>query len=299
MRRKKWLVIAVFAITMLAISIDIAYRMQKNKESVNERIKRVASETDAETKNTDVIAENEVSDQEKTKETASEIIGDNILMVGTVKMELLSVDILEGDDIGSETRYPVEFFQNEKLPESNLEQEIVDWDSICEISPEVREAHMSGSDVYPVDKAMEVYDRNRDLIDQYTYTVIKPQKVYFIKCRLTNMFSYPVEDALPYEVTIKSSDTGAVTYQEDIRYFDKPIYTDDETRYTKYFFYKLDGYESMECTIGLVVAQEFGENEKHYYGKTPGGENPSDYDPSALPDFVDIDALPRTEENDL
>lgn len=299
MKKKKYIIIIALAILMLAVGIAVAYRMQENKESVNDIMKRTASETDAEKENIDVIKGNETSDQENSTENVSESIGDNVLMIGMVKMELLSVDILEGEGIGSETSYPVEFFQNEELPASNLEQEVVDWDSICEISPEVKEAHMSGSDVYPVDKAIEVYDRNRDLIDEYTYTVIKPQKVYFIKCRLTNMSPYPVEDALPYEVTIKSSDTGAVTYQEDLRYFDKPIYTDDETRYTKYFFYKLDGYENMECTIGLVVAQEFEEGEKHYYGKTPGGENPNDYDPAALPDFVDIDALPRTEGDDL
>lgn len=33
--------------------------------------------------------------------------------------------------------------------------------------------------------------------------------------------------------------------------------------------------------------------------RLPELENPNDYDPAALPDFVDIDALPRTEGDDL
>ena len=80
-----------------------------------------------------------------------------------------------------------------------------------------------------------------------------------------------------------------------MRYFDKPIYTEGEGRSMRYFFFKLEGQESMECTIGLVVPQEFGENDHHYYGNAPEGSL-GQYDPTTLPNFVDIDALPRTEK---
>ena len=42
--------------------------------------------------------------------------------------------------------------------------------------------------------------------------------------------------------------------------------------------------------------QEFDENEKHYYGSLITGN--FSYDPAKLPDYVDIDSLPKTETDD-
>ena len=92
------------------------------------------------------------------------------------------------------------------------------------------------------------------------------------------------------DVSAKSMDTGEVEYDADICYFDKAIYTEGSERDMKYYFFRLDGNESMECTIGLAVPQ--AENEKYYYGEPVTGDTP--YDPEMLPDFIDIDALPIT-----
>ena len=151
--------------------------------------------------------------------------------------------------------------------------------------------------VYSEEYWESVKAKYQDVIDRYTYTKTIPQKMYFIKCRLTNLSSAAVEDALPLDVTIVSSDTGEVkTYEEDLGYFDKSVYTEGDDRAHKYFWFKLDGKESMECTIGLLVSKEYGDNVKNYYGKPiPSGTEGFAYDPSILPDFINIDALPQTE----
>ena len=150
---------------------------------------------------------------------------------------------------------------------------------------------------YSPDYEQEIEDKYSDLREKYTTTKTVQQKLYFIKCRLTNLSSAAIEDALPLDVTIVSSDTGEIkTYEEDLGYFDKPVYTEGDDRAHKYFWFKLDGKESMECTIGLLVSKEYGDNVKNYYGKPiPSGTEGFAYDPSILPDFINIDALPQTE----
>ena len=300
MNKRKCAVISVVVALMLLLTGIVAYWLQKNKESVSDRINRKASETDAAEK---VEAGNDTVEQDSSKKTTTEeattedyrqICGDNILMIGSVKVELLSADVLEGDDISAETEYPVEYFQYEELPASNLLEDITDWDSVWNASAELKEMKESPYNAYTDEEYDEIWARNQEVVDKYTYTKTMPQKVYFIKCRLTNEGSVAVTNTFPLEVT-SVSETGELTSREDLRYFDKPIYTEGEGRSMRYFFFKLEGQESMECTIGLVVPQEFGENDHHYYGNIPEGSL-GQYDPTTLPNFVDIDALPRTEK---
>ena len=296
MDKKKRAVISGVVALMIFLTGIVAYWFQKNKESVSDRINRKASETDvAENAETGKDIVEQASSKETTTEDYRQVCGDNILMIGSVKVELLSADVLEGDDISTETEYPVEYFQYEELPASNRLEEVIDWDSIREESPEVDKCFSvpgyRGSDG---ENGARIMAENEELIKKYTTMVERPQRAYFIKCRLTNEGSVAVTNTFPLVVT-SISESGELTYREVLRYFDKPIYTDGDDRAMRYFFFKLEGQESMECTIGLVVPQEFGENDHHYYGNKPEGSL-GQYDPTTLPNFVDIDALPRIEK---
>ena len=293
MNKRKCVVISVVMAFMLLLTGIVAYWFRENKDSVSDN--RKASETDAAEK---VEAGNDTVEQDSSEETTTEdyrqVCGDNILMIGSVKVELLSADVLEGDDISAETEYPVEYFKYKELPSSNMQEEILDRQAMYEESPEFEEFDKAPYDEYSYDEVIEIMDSYQYLFDKYTTTVTRPNKVYFIKCRLTNEGSATVTNTFPLEVT-SVSETGELTSREDLRYFDKPIYTEGVGRSMRYFFFKLEGQESMECTIGLVVPQEFGDNDHHYYGNIPEGSL-GQYDPTTLPNFVDIDALPRTEK---
>ena len=299
---KKKMIISCVLILAVVVTGVAAYWLQKNKEPVSERIRRKTSETDTDekTKAADVTDTEVGSDSDNaTTEDYRGKSGDNILMIGSVKVELLSADVLDGrnEEVSTETKYPVEYFKSQSLPADNVTEDVTDWDTILEVSPEFKKFNQAPFGTYTGEETVEKMESFSDLIDSYTTTVVRPQKVYFIKCRLTNESSSAAMDTLPLEVT-SVSDTGKMTYREDLKYFDKPIYTEGEDRDKKYFFFKLAGHESMECTIGLVVPQEFDENDRHYYGDSPfdasGGS--IQYDPTVLPNFVDIDALPKPEE---
>lgn len=240
---KKKMIISCVLILALVVTGVAAYWLQKNKEPVSERIRRKTSETDTteKTKAADVTDTEAGSDSDNaTTEDYRGKSGDNILMIGSVKVELLSADVLDGrnEEVSTETKYPVEYFKSQSLPADNVTEDVTDWDTILEVSPEFKEFNQAPFGTYTREETVEKMESFSDLIDSYTTTVVRPQKVYFIKCRLTNESSRAATDTLPIEVT-SVSDTGKMTYREDLKYFDKPIYTEGEDRDHKYFFLNL------------------------------------------------------------
>ena len=286
---KRKIVVIIAAVVLIAVVIGGAiYKVQKNRTVAPADESRKVSETDAVTETADKADAESVENNDTTEDNRA-VVGDNIFYDGPVKVELLSADVLEGDDISAETEYPVEYFQSQTLPASNLLEDVTDWDAVCRESSEIdnwfslpASRRGNGKD------GAQIMAENKEIIDRYTSTVVRPQKLYFIKCKLTNEGTKTVKNTFPLEVT-SVSDTGEMTAREDIVYFDKSIYTDGDERFMRYFFFRLAGGESLDCTIGLAVPQEFGENDRHYYGVRP--INGEAYDPTTSPDFVDIDAL--------
>ena len=284
--KKRYLAAVIICVLIMAAGGTSAYMLQKNKETPEERSNTTTKTT------SNASSENSTTSEKSVVEG----VGDNVLMVGAIKIEMLSADVIEGSEISTENRYPVEYFRDQTLPDPEETEDIIDWDSIYEEAPEVKDLQLSDYDAYTAEESEEIIDRNKNVIDKYTYTKVKPRKFYFIKCKLTNMGNADVEDAFPYDVVYDSPEASEISYNEALCYYDKPIYTDGDERAMKYYFFRLKGHESMECTIGLAVPQEFDENEKHYYGNLITGN--FSYDPAKLPDYVDIDSLPKTETDD-
>lgn len=298
MERKKDILMVVLIILILAVTGIVAYSFQKNKESTSDRVSRIASETDA--KKADA-SETENSTEDGT-EDKREGCGDNILMKGCAQIEMLSVDILEGEELANETRYPAQYFGNQELPDAGHTNERMDWDAIYAEAPELKKVREADYGVYDGDEIDAVMNKYADVIEKHTVNIEVTNRVYFVKCRITNVSSTtPIETLFPMDVIYKSEDTDEWGYHEALCYFDKAVYTEGDDR-KRYFTIKLDAGETMECTLGLSVptdirdlpSQDYGEHVKHYYGELIGS-GMSKYDPSLYPNYVDLDALPKTE----
>ena len=298
MKRKKDILMVVLIILILAVTGIVAYSFQKNKESTSDRVSRIASETDA--KKADA-SETENSTEDGT-EDKKEGCGDNILMKGCAQIEMLSVDIFEGEELANETKYPAQYFINQELPDAGHTNERIDWDAVYAEAPEVKKVRQADISEYSADEKVAVRDKYADVIEKHTAYIEVTNRVYFVKCRITNVSSTsPIETLFPMDVIYKSEDTDEWGYHEALCYFDKPVYTEGEDR-KRYFTIKLDAGETMECTLGLSVptdirdlpSQDYGEHVKHYYGELIASGT-TKYDPSLYPNYVDLDALPKTE----
>ena len=215
---------------------------------------------------------------------------------------MLSVDILEGEELANETRYPARYFINQELPDAGYTNERMDWDAIYAEAPELKKVREADYGVYDGDEIDAVMNKYADVIEKHTVNIEVTNRVYFVKCRITNVSSTtPIETLFPMDVIYKSEDTDEQGYNEALCYFDKSVYTEGEDR-KRYFTIKLDAGETMECTLGLSVptdirdlpSQDYGEHVKHYYGELIASGT-TKYDPSLYPNYVDLDALPKTE----
>lgn len=299
MNRRKYVIMSVVLVLILAATGVTAYRLQKNKKSVSEVVAERSSvavtEKNRETGSGDAVSSEALSD-EKT-ETSDDGCGDNIIMLGAVKMELLSADVIDGSDLSGETKYPLEYFVTQTLPDPDITITETDWDAIYIEAPELKEVRQADFGVYSRDEILAAMDKYQDVIDKYTYKETYTSTMYFIKCRLTNTGDSKVGGYLPYDTVDWLPDTGDLDYSESVWYFDKPIYTEGEERDKKYFYYELDKDESMECTIGIRFAENvFGENELHYYGIIPEGNDDPTFDPSVIPNLVNMNDIPKTKD---
>ena len=303
MKRKKDILMVVLIILILAVTGITAYSFQKNKESTSDRVNRIASETDTKkTYGSETEDGADTSDTENASGDKREICGDNILMKGCAQIEMLSVDILEGEELANETRYPARYFINQELPDAGYTNERMDWDAIYAEAPELKKVREADYGVYEGDEIDAVMNKYADVVEKHTVNIEVTNRVYFVKCRITNVSSTsPIETLFPMDVIYKSEDTDEQGYYEALRYFDKPVYTEGDDR-KRYFTIKLDAGETMECTLGLSVpsdirdlpSQDYGEHVKHYYGELIASGT-TKYDPSLYPNYVDLDALPKTE----
>lgn len=290
-KKKRYLVMTVAAVLIMAAVAASAYVLQKNRETPEDRALRKSSEAASEETDSEASGN-------KTGEKISEKegVGDNVLMSGAVKIELLSADVYTGDEITTEDKYPVEYFRSETLPEPESEEEITDWDALYEEAPGYKEFQESAGDAYTPEECEEITAQYQDVIDKHTQTVVKTNKLYFIKCRLTNTGDAVVKNVFPYDIVERIPDESEVSFVEGMVYFDKSVHTEGDDRASWYYLYRLEGHETMECTIGLVVPQEPENGVKYYYGQVITGY--FTYNPADLPDFVDLDALPKPEADD-
>ena len=82
------------------------------------------------------------------------------------------------------------------------------------------------------------------MIDKHTQTVVKTNKLYFIKCRLTNTGDAVVKNVFPYDIVERIPGESEVSFVEGMVYFDKSVHTEGDDRASWYYLYRLEGHET-------------------------------------------------------
>ena len=114
--KKKYLAAVIICVLIMATGGTSAYMLQKNKETPEERSGTTMKTTTNASSETSTTSEKSVA----------EGVGDNVLMVGAIKIEMLSADVIEGSEISTENRYPVEYFRDQTLPDPEETEDIID-----------------------------------------------------------------------------------------------------------------------------------------------------------------------------
>lgn len=100
----------------------------------------------------------------------------------------------------------------------------------------------------------------------------EPRKTYlFTKCIVKNVSGKAVEHCIDLYAFIRSDESEYLGLREGLCYFDKAEYIDGEDRQKRFFWYRFDEDEELECVLGFEVREgEAGkENEQYYIGNQP------------------------------
>lgn len=208
-----------------------------------------------------------LSEQEQIKENDQnnrENKADNILYFNNLSLEILSCEKIEDTEIETQTTYPAEWFYSGELPDGEYLVEYKDYEAIEKASPELKD--LWENEGHTPEETEEIYNRNLDVIEQYTTMRHPKTRYYFAKCRITNLLDRENEVCVAPEVFI-SDQSEFLWPQEDNCYFDKAVHTaTEEERTHQFFWYPFKKGEVLECVLGFEIREKWNEDETYYLG---------------------------------
>ncbi len=212
-------------------------------------------------------------------ESASEMTGteenieeNNILYTNNMSIEILSCEMVKDTDIERQTTYEAEWFKSGELPDADYVEEYIDYEAIKEVCPELRDLWENEAN-YTMEETKEIYNRNKDVIEQYTTMQHPVTRYFFVNCRITNLSEKRNEVCLALDTFVASDNSEYLAMHEYSVYFDKAVNTTGEDRENRFFWYTLEDGEVLECTLGYEIKEEWDENEEYYIGvQSPGAD---------------------------
>lgn len=286
-RRKILVTAAVLGMAIVAVAgFTVVNNMEKNKISV--ALRNV--ETDTEASVDGQVGENTSLASGQTDYGWKETVGDNIICLNDLKVEMISCDIIPDTELKSQTKYPEKNFITGEFPDTDFVEENTDWDAVYNEAPEYKKICENGLRNYSDEEQKEIADKYQPIIDKNTTSGHPVTNYYFIKCRVSNELDHVVEEPLSIFVLFLSENRDRIWYEDSYYYFDKSEHTEGDDRGQNFFKCRLEPGESTECTIGIEVKRCFGAGETYYFGDPPATDDL--YNPDTVPDLVRADMIP-------
>lgn len=208
----------------------------------------------------------ENGESEENKEKTKILFTNNELAI-----EVLSCEMIEDTDIESQTTYAPEWFIMGELPDADYEDECIDYGAIKEVCPELKDLWEGDNYDYTEEELKEIYNRNRDVIEQYTIYKHPKTRYIFAKCRIENRHKGKNETTVDVDTFTSSENSKYLARHDNAVYFDKAIHTIGEDRDHRFFWYTFGEGEVLECTLGFEMKEEWNEKDKYYIGVQPSG----------------------------
>lgn len=188
----------------------------------------------------------------------------------TLKYEFLSYELIDGTEIGKQTKYKSEFFRDGRIPDAELVTKYTDYKAMARDYPEYAEYINSDYDDPKgmTNEEAEKFEREHEA--EYTKTKKLRAKYLFVRCRITYLGGGPREQ----EVTDLDvfSIRGAEQIGSDIFdcYFDHTQNSTEKECFFKYRFNKVG--DSVECVMGSRLTNDYTElqdDAAYYIGLPP------------------------------
>ena len=216
-------------------------------------------------KDKDIIEEYKIEEQQTVSTPTEKEQGDFLYTSDGLKIEVVSCEAIDDSDIENQETYRAEFFYDGKLPNADYKEEFIDYDAIKAACPELRDL-WERSASYSAEETKEIYNRNLDVIEEYTTMRHPKTTYYFVNCKITNTSGLTNKCSVDADVFISSPESEYLELQECTCYFDNAIYTDEKERAKNFFIYPFKKDETIECVIGFEVKKAENEASDYYMG---------------------------------
>ena len=221
---------------------------------------------------------------------------------GGLQYEFLSYDLIDGEDIETQTKYKAQYFADGKVPSSDYVVKKVDYAAMRRDYPKYDEYVSSNCTKGMTYEEAEAFEREHEA--EYSSEVHVKTKYFFIRCRITYLGGYVNErneKCLGAFNFIVMNGDKRVGENYPNCYFDLSKNTEGKDQKSDSVYYKFGKIgDSIECVLGGRLIDEndhFSEATAYYVGFFPGLY--SEYEkvnPALDSKFVALKDMPKEPE---
>lgn len=263
-RKKKQAAMLLFMVLLIIVGGAAIFMISQREKEDTTPAKRYQEKKQEMAENEEKQDTNDGIEEDSTEEDSEE---KNSVMLSPLKVEVLSYEVIDGNEINKQTTYLPEYFYENKLPDPEVYEEQTDFEACKAECPELKDI-WENNENYSVQEVKDIYQEHIDVIQKHTTKVLVPRHFVFVKCKITNTSKRNHQTYLnDIDVCPSSKDNSVYSLRNDtLEYFDKPTYVEGEDRMHSYFLHSFKPNETFECTLGFEVEDKGIEDPDYYLG---------------------------------
>lgn len=260
---KKWCLEVITFLVICGCLCFISFNESNKKDPMTSYYDKQSVDGD-ESDNTEEIVDESI---DNSVGTINDETKDFVITKTPLKYEILSIDCVGEKEVCTRSEYaPYNYYFNH-YPDVNYMIEQVDYQAVMEESAELAEIwNQENNGKYTDDEIIEIYNRNKHIIDQNTKRIHPNTKYVFLKCKISNISNIPVEKSVGLDIILSSTDLSNYIYHDSwICYFDMSQHVEGDDRVHAFYLYKFGINETIECTLGFQIQMVENSSSINYY----------------------------------
>ncbi|MGN0165025.1 MAG: hypothetical protein ACI39R_02480 [Lachnospiraceae bacterium] len=246
--KKGYVLGGILTAAVVAVGILAATSLQENKKTPVENYTEKNTGTQL---NKEEGGELPPPDSGLVHDGVVEFLYEDPVINNDIKHTFLAYDVVEGKDILTQTKYPLEFFGDE--PATTKTQRYLDEERFKEEMPELCEAYENVFDSgLPENEIWDIVDQYKAAADNYRVPVEYGVRYIFLQCRFENVSNNEQELRVNNMVAMITDEGYKSFFTTELCYFDKTLYVGADEEASKSFYAcTLQPGETLDCIIGF------------------------------------------------
>lgn len=253
---------AAVIIVIAVVLIGAVWYTESHKQSPERRAVKQFQETHKLSDDADSSSSDDADSNEKNKDDGTVFFSEGLMY------KPLSYTIMSETDPRLRTDYQKVYYADGKYPDPDYKVDDLDIEGLKKASPELKDLYEHDED-YTYAESEEIFNRNADLLKEYTISVHPKTRYLFITMDITNTKDVISDSYLALYIADENADMT-----DNLVYFDKAVHISSSEEDRKSFrLYRYKPGETIQTTIGFALREDRipEESKKLYVGFPAGG----------------------------